>query len=106
MRSATTFWSFLREFSPLELCGALIGNVLAIRFREPVGRFRPPPADRTQSSRHADRVVPNMLPAWAILDVVCPAQFVVAGTGSHTGQEFFRLASIRDWRAAFLPTAS
>jgi hypothetical protein len=31
--SVTTFWSFLREFSPLEVCGGGIGRLLMIRSR-------------------------------------------------------------------------
>ena len=39
--SVTTFWTFLREFSPLEVCGDGIRNVRLIRSRVPGGGGQP-----------------------------------------------------------------
>ncbi len=37
MLSVTTFWTFLREFSPLVVCGGEIGGMRMIRSRVPGG---------------------------------------------------------------------
>ena len=51
-------------------------------------------------------LVRKVAPASLLLGAADPDQLVTAGSGWHVWQELFRLASIRDWRAALLADSS
>ena len=104
--SATTFCSFLREFSPLEVCAGGTRNVRMRRFRSPGRCFRSIPLVQTQVLRsRAERVPSDQdLLLWLLRNR--QAQLEINVSGSHVGHDVLRFTSNRDWRASFLPVSS
>ena len=104
--SVTTFCSFQREFSPLEVCGGEIGNARMIRFRLSGGCSRSSPGIRTRFVHRRADFLGIVDSASTNSQSAASTQLLIDISGSHVRHEVFRLNSIRDWHADLLATSS
>ncbi len=116
--SVTTFWSFLREFSPLEVYGGGIRHFLMPRPRVSVdvaGLHRESRRDSgvvvpsfSTISTLFQRIIANRYLGLAAAETqsAVSTQPAIDVRGSHVLQDMFRLASIRDLRAEIRAASS
>ena len=106
MLSATTFCSFLREFSSLEVYARWTRVVLIGRTREPCDCIRSRSSVRASASRNRADFVNTMASAAVASAAADSTQLEIEVSGSHVGHDVVRFTSIRDWRATFLAASS
>ena len=101
--SATTFCTFVREFSPIEVCAGQSKNVLVGWPREPGDGYGSRSLVRVRAPRRRANSVSIMASAALLSEL---AQLAIDTDRSQVGHDVVRFTAIRDWRAAVLAASS